>query len=179
MGYLNTPVYSWHLPEKRGVLPLDRFHVSRSLARTLKQGRFLVTFDQAFPAVMEACAKRAEDDDGGNTWITPRIQEVYGQLYARGYAHSVEVWVDGTLAGGTYGIHLGAAFFAESKFHTVANMSKVALAHLVAHLKERNFSLLDVQYWTPHLDQFGVEEVDRNEYYRRLREALRQESSFS
>jgi leucyl/phenylalanyl-tRNA--protein transferase len=175
MGYADAPVYSWHLPERRGILPLEAFHISRSLARTLKQGRFTVTFDQAFTDVMRACA-RVDAEEG--TWITERFVEVYGQLHQEGHAHSVEVWVDGALAGGTYGIHLGGAFFAESKFHRVRDMSKVALASLVEHLRQRGFSLLDVQYWTPHLDQFGVIEVDRNEYYWRLREALRQPCQF-
>lgn len=177
MGYMDSPVYSWHLPERRGVLPLDGFHTSRSLARTLKQHRFEVTFDKAFEQVMRNCASRG-DEEPDHTWITERFIEVYGQLHREGHAHSVEVWVDGQLAGGTYGIHLGAAFFAESKFHTVRDMSKVALASLVQHLQQRNFQLLDVQYWTPHLDQFGVIEVDRNEYYWRLRKAIQQERTF-
>lgn len=177
MGYMDAPVFSWHLPEQRGVLPLDQFHVSRSLALTLKQKRFTVTFDTAFEQVMRACASRGEEDPE-ETWITERIVAVYSQLQKEGYAHSVEVWVDGELAGGTYGIHLGGAFFAESKFHKVRDMSKVALASLVEHLKLRNFALLDVQYWTPHLDQFGVTEIDRNTYYWQLREALKLDRSF-
>lgn len=172
MGYLDAPVISWHLPEKRGVLPLESFHRSRSLACTMKRQNFSVTFDTAFEAVMRACASRGGEDTD-ETWITEEIVQVYAQLHREGHAHSVEVWVDGTLAGGTYGIHLGGAFFAESKFHTVRDMSKVALASLVDHLTARGFQLLDVQYWTPHLSQFGVVEVDRNEYHRRLREALK------
>ena len=172
MGYLDAPVISWHLPEKRGVLPLDTFHRSRSLAHTLKKQNFTVSFDTDFEAVMRACASRGEDKPE-ETWITEEIVQVYSQLHREGHAHSVEVWVDGSLVGGTYGIHLGGAFFAESKFHTVRDMSKVALASLVEHLTARGFQLLDVQYWTPHLSQFGVVEVDRNEYYRRLREALK------
>ena len=172
MGYLDAPVISWHLPEKRGVLPLDTFHRSRSLAHTLKRQNFTVSFDTDFEAVMRACASRGGQDTD-ETWITEEIVQVYSQLHREGHAHSVEVWVDGSLVGGTYGIHLGGAFFAESKFHTVRDMSKVALASLVEHLTARGFQLLDVQYWTPHLSQFGVVEVDRNEYYRRLREALK------
>ena len=172
MGYLDAPVISWHLPEKRGVLPLDTFHRSRSLAHTLKKQNFTVSFDTDFEAVMRACASRGGQDTD-ETWITEEIVQVYSQLHREGHAHSVEVWVDGSLVGGTYGIHLGGAFFAESKFHTVRDMSKVALASLVEHLTARGFQLLDVQYWTPHLSQFGVVEVDRNEYYRRLREALK------
>jgi leucyl/phenylalanyl-tRNA---protein transferase len=174
MGYEDAPVYSWHLPERRGILPLDQFHISKSLARTLKQSRFEVTFDQAFEQVMRACATR--EDNG--VWITDKFVEVYSQLQREGHAHSVEVWVDGKLAGGTYGIHIGAAFFAESKFHNVRDMSKVALASLVARLQQQGFRLLDVQYWTPHLDQFGVVEVDRNDYYWQLREAIRTPRTF-
>ena len=177
MGYMDAPVYSWHLPEKRGILPLEDFHASSSLARTLRQKRFTVTFDTAFEAVMRACASRGLEDPE-ETWITERFVEVYSQLHREGHAHSVEVWVDGLLAGGTYGVHLGGAFFAESKFHTVRDMSKVALASLVERLREKDFQLLDVQYWTPHLDQFGVAEVDRNEYYWKLREALKLDRSF-
>ena len=172
MGYLDAPVISWHLPEKRGVLPLDAFHTSRSLAHTLKMRKFEVTFDTAFEAVMRACASRG-DGEPEETWITEDVIRVYTQLHREGHAHSVEVWVDGALAGGTYGIHLGGAFFAESKFHSVRDMSKVALASLVARLNERGFQLLDVQYWTPHLSQFGVIEIDRNAYYWRLRGALK------
>jgi leucyl/phenylalanyl-tRNA--protein transferase len=175
MGYANSPLISWHLPEERGILPLDTFHASTSLRRTLRQQRFTVTYDQAFPQVMQACAYRGEEE---GVWITDRIHEVYNELFRRGHAHSVEVWVDGELAGGTYGIHLGGAFFAESKFHTVRDMSKVALASLVARLREKNFQLLDVQYWTEHLSQFGVIEIDRNQYYWQLREALKVQREF-
>ncbi len=177
MGYLDAPVISWHLPESRGVLPLDAFHTSRSLAHTLKMRKFDVTFDTAFEAVMRACASRG-DGEPEETWITEDIIRVYSQLHREGHAHSVEVWVDGTLAGGTYGIHLGGAFFAESKFHSVRDMSKVALASLVARLNESGFQLLDVQYWTRHLSQFGVIEIDRNAYYWRLREALKLNCKF-
>lgn len=175
MGYANSPLISWHLPENRGILPLDAFHASTSLRRTLRQQRFTVSFDQAFPQVMKACAYRGEDD---GIWITDRVHEVYNELFRRGHAHSVEVWVDGELAGGTYGVHIGGAFFAESKFHTVRDMSKVALASLVARLREKDFQLLDVQYWTEHLSQFGVVEIDKNQYYWRLRNAIRVERSF-
>jgi leucyl/phenylalanyl-tRNA--protein transferase len=178
MGYSDSALISWHLPEVRGILPLDAFHASKSLARTLRQRRFEITFDQAFEDVVAACGEPRDDEEDETTWITARVREVYTELFRAGHAHSVEVWVDGQLAGGTYGIHQGSAFFAESKFHRQRDMSKVALAGLVEHLRERNFSLLDVQYWTPHLAQFGVIEIDRNQYYWRLREALRQERRF-
>lgn len=171
MGYANWSFFTWHDPPRRAILPLDAFHVSRSLSRTLAQARFTVTFDQAFVAVMRACATRGTDD-ASHTWITEPLIDAYYQLHQAGDAHSVEVWVDGQLVGGTYGLHLGGAFFAESKFHTARDMSKVALASLVHRLQRQGFSLLDVQYWTPHLAQFGVHEIDRADYQRQLASAL-------
>jgi leucyl/phenylalanyl-tRNA--protein transferase len=178
MGYADSPVISWHLPEHRGILPLEHFHASRSLLRQIRKGDFRVSFDESFPAVLQACANRGGSRPGQDSWITPKVQEVYTELFHRGYAHSVEVWQDGELAGGTYGIHLGGAFFAESKFHARSGMSKIALYYLVERLRSNGFALLDVQYWTPHLEQFGVIEIDRNEYYWRLREALKIKAKF-
>ncbi|MDX2269291.1 MAG: leucyl/phenylalanyl-tRNA--protein transferase [Bryobacter sp.] len=172
MAYADAPVFSWHLPERRGVLPLDKFHISRSLARRLNKADFEIAFDRDFAGVVKECATRGGQRAGHDSWITPRLAEVYQELHRRGQAHSVEVWREGRLVGGTYGIHLGAAFFAESKFHRETDMSKVALWALVERLRQSGFLLLDVQYWTPHLDQFGVEEIDRNTYYWRLRRAL-------
>jgi leucyl/phenylalanyl-tRNA--protein transferase len=166
MADIELGIITWHRPRRRAVLPLDAFHISRSLERTLRQGNFTVTFDQNFAAVMAACAERQP------TWISAEFQTVYGELHAMGKAHSVEVWVDSELAGGVYGLHLGGAFFAESKFHRVTDMSKVALAHLVERLRERGFALLEVQYLTKHLAQFGVVEVPHNEYMRLLKVAL-------
>jgi len=161
---------TWHRPRRRAVIPLDRFHISRSLARTLRQARFRVTFDTAFDAIMRACADRPE---GEGTWIDDRILAAYGELHRRGKAHSVEIWtLDGTLAGGVYGVQLGGAFFAESKFHTLRDMSKVALAHLVFRLRERGFALLEVQYLTSHLEQFGVIEIPNRLYEKQLAAAL-------
>ncbi|MBM3737737.1 MAG: leucyl/phenylalanyl-tRNA--protein transferase [Acidobacteria bacterium] len=162
-------VVSWHCPEYRAVIPLDAFHISRSLSHTLKKMNFTVTFDQAFDPVMEACADRGDPEE---TWINEEFRAVYGRLHRDGKAHSVEVWVDGALAGGVYGLHLGGAFFAESKFHRVRDMSKVALTHLVWRLRSRGFRLLEVQYLTPHLAQFGTIEVHHREYMRLLRNAL-------
>ena len=167
MGYLERGLVTWHQPPRRAVLALQEFHVSRSLARTLKLGRFEVTYNRDFRGVMEAC-----NENRTGSWITAEFLRVYGELHAAGKAHSVEVWVDGALAGGTYGVHIGKAFFAESKFHRVRDMSKVALAHLVFRLRERGFALLDVQYWTEHLAQFGVVEIPAREYRRRLEAAL-------
>lgn len=161
---------TWHCPRRRAVIPLDGFHVSRSLARTLRQAKFSVTYDQAFDAVMRACADRPVEE---GTWIDDRILAAYGELHRRGKAHSVEVWVDGQLAGGVYGVQLGGAFFAESKFHRVRDMSKVALAHLVFRLRDRGFALLEVQYLTEHLAQFGTIEIPHRRYLAQLEAALR------
>jgi leucyl/phenylalanyl-tRNA--protein transferase len=165
-------VITWHRPDPRAVLPLDGFHSSRSLQKTLRQKRFEVTFDRDFTAVMRGCA------EGRPVWISKDFHRVYGELYRQGKAHSVEVWKDGELAGGLYGVHLGGAFFAESKFHRVTDASKVALASLVARLRERGFALLDVQYLTPHLAQFGVVEIPRREYAKRLKAALALDARF-
>lgn len=157
---------TWHRPPERAILPPDGLHVARSLGRTLKQARFEVTVNRDFEGVMRGCADRDE------TWIDRRIFHVYGELHRTGKAHSVEVWVDGALAGGVYGVALGGAFFAESKFHRVRDMSKVALAHLVFRLHERGYALLDVQYLTPHLASLGIIEIPGDDYLRRLQEAL-------
>jgi leucyl/phenylalanyl-tRNA--protein transferase len=162
-------VITWHCPKPRAVIPLEGFHVSRSLERTLRLGRFTVTYNGAFAEVIAGCADRGGDE---STWISDEIREVYTELHRRGHAHSVEVWVDGVLAGGTYGLQLGGAFFAESKFHRVRDMSKVALAQLVYRLREREFALLEVQYVTPHLRQFGAVEVPHRAYIDRLEAAL-------
>ena len=160
---------SWYRPRTRAVIPLDAFHISRSLARTLRRGRFEVSFDRDFAGVMDACASREP------TWITDKIKSAYLELHREGTAHSVEVWVDGALAGGLYGVHLGAAFFAESKFHKVTDMSKVALASLVKRLRDGGFELLEVQYLTEHLEQFGTIEITNQAYVRTLASALQRE----
>jgi leucyl/phenylalanyl-tRNA--protein transferase len=172
MADLTLRIVTWHRPRRRAVLPLDAFHVSRSLYRRIRRGGFAVTFDQDFDCVMSACAERKP------TWISEEFRNVYGELHRAGKAHSVEVWVEGRLAGGVYGVQLGGSFFAESKFHRVTDMSKVALAHLVWRLRERGFALLEVQYLTEHLAQFGVVEVPHREYMVRLRSALELECSF-
>jgi leucyl/phenylalanyl-tRNA--protein transferase len=154
---------TWHRPKKRAVIPLDRFHVSRSLTHTLKQARFTVTFDENFEAVLDACADRGEE-----TWIDERIKRVFTELHRQGHAHSVEVWVDNQLAGGLYGVQINRVFCAESKFHRVRDMSKVALAHLAFRLRDRGFSHIEVQYLTPHLAQFGAIEIPHSGYIRIL-----------
>lgn len=165
-------VITWHRPPVRAVLPLDGFHVSASLSRTLRQARFQVTFDRDFLGVMRGCASRDE------TWIDNRILRVYSDLHRAGKAHSVEVWTGSTLAGGVYGVSLGGAFFAESKFHRVRDMSKVALAYLVTRLRERGYVLLDVQYLTEHLERLGAIEISIDEYEARLGAALSVDAPF-
>ncbi|MBL8232766.1 MAG: leucyl/phenylalanyl-tRNA--protein transferase [Bryobacterales bacterium] len=172
MGYPGRKEITWHRPPVRAVLPLDRLHISRSLARTLKKAHFDVTFDRAFTEVMHGCADR------DSTWITQAIFEVYGELHRRGHAHSVEVWVNGDLAGGLYGVRIGGAFFAESKFHRVTDMSKVALVSLVERMRACRMPLLEVQYLTEHLSQFGVVEINDAQYRALLREALREDCPF-
>jgi leucyl/phenylalanyl-tRNA--protein transferase len=164
-------------PERRGVLPLDeRFHVSRRLARTVRTEPYQVRIDTAFPAVLEACAaERAYAED---TWINRPIQSLYGELFARGLAHSVECWAEGVLVGGLYGVSLGGAFFGESMFSTARDASKTALVHLVARLRFGGYRLLDSQFMTEHLAQFGAEEIGRPEYLRRLATALDDEGDF-
>ena len=157
----------WFRPDPRAVIPLDGFHVSRSLARTLKRGRFEIRADTDFEGVMRGCADRPE-----GSWIDDRFIAVYGALHRGGKAHSVEAWREGRLVGGTYGLALGGAFMAESMFHRETDASKVALAALVQHLTERGFTLLDVQYLTPHLASLGAIEIPRAEYEARLAKAL-------
>lgn len=168
-------VITWHCPKPRAVIPLEGFHVSRSLERTLRLGRFRVTYNEAFAEVVVGCAERGGEEE---TWISEEIREVYVELHRRGQAHSVEIRVEETLAGGLYGVQLGGAFFAESKFHRVRDMSKVALAQLVQRLRERDFTLLEVQYLTPHLRQFGAVEIPHREYMSRLEAALSLERRF-
>jgi leucyl/phenylalanyl-tRNA---protein transferase len=162
----------WFSPDPRGVLPIDRFHVPSRLARVIRQGRFEVAVDRAFGRVMRACAERDE------TWITQDILGSYEALHRLGFAHSVEAWQGDRLAGGLYGVALRGAFFGESMFHEVTDASKVALHALVTRLRERGFRLLDVQWVTPHLAQFGAREVPRRRYLRLLAEAMRVDCAF-
>ncbi len=164
-------------PELRGVLPLDeRFHVPRRLARTVRTEPFQVRVDTAFHEVLAACA--AERPERPETWINGPIQRLYGELFKRGLAHSVECWSDGRLVGGLYGVSLGAAFFGESMFSVETDASKVALVHLVARLRLGGYRLLDSQFQTEHLARFGAEEIGRTEYRRRLEVALERDGDF-
>ena len=172
----------WYAPDPRGVLPLDAFHVPKSLARVVQQERFRVTVDEAFEAVVRACAAPAPGRE--QTWISDEIVGAYSELARLGLAHSVECWTrgsDGTpqLAGGLYGVALGAAFFGESMFHRQRDASKVALVHLVERLRAGGFVLLDTQMTTPHLERFGAVEVSRVEYERQLEAALRRQGAWS
>src|SRR5919109_402643 len=158
----------WFSPDPRGVIPLDRFHVPQRLARIRRQGRFTDEVDRAFEAVIRACAEIERDRDDPGTWITEEIVESYCALHERGIAHSVETWRDGRLVGGLYGVALGGAFFGESMFHHEANASKIALIALVDRLRARGFTLLDTQWTTAHLEQFGAIETPRATYLKLL-----------
>jgi len=163
-------------PAKRGIIPLERFHVSRRLARTVRSDRFEVRVDTAFSKVVAACA--APRAGRMETWINEPIQAMCEALFARGAAHSVETWLEGRLVGGLYGVELGAAFFGESMFSTERDASKVALAHLVARLKAGGFRLLDTQFLTQHLASFGAEEISRADYAQRLARAVAGKADF-
>ncbi|HXT32097.1 MAG TPA: leucyl/phenylalanyl-tRNA--protein transferase [Vicinamibacterales bacterium] len=165
----------WYSPDPRGIIPIDTFHVPRRLARTLRSRRFEIRVDSDFRSVIAACAER-EDADGN--WIDHEIMESYVALHARGFAHSVEAWQDGRLVGGLYGVSLKGAFFGESMFHYVDDASKAALAALVERLQSRGFTLLDTQWVTDHLLQFGATELPRRRYLRLLDEALKVDATF-
>jgi len=158
-------------PDFRGVFPLEHFHVPKRLARTVRQERFEVRVDSAFSRVLSACAE-PEDDYRDDTWINASIEELYSELHRRGQAHSVECWREGELVGGLYGVSIGAAFFGESMFSRETDASKVALVHLAARLIVGGYRLLDAQFHTDHLAQFGLEEIPRAEYQLRLAGAL-------
>lgn len=166
----------WVDPERRGILPLEDFHLPRRLARRLRNGPFEVTCDRDFAAVIEGCA--APTPDRPKTWINGEIARLYEALHRQGHAHSVETWLDGALVGGLYGVAMGAVFFGESMFSRATDASKVALAHLVARLKMGGFRLLDTQFLTAHLVQFGAIEISRAAYQRRLQRALQAEAYF-
>ncbi len=172
----DDPSLFWVEPERRGILPLDRFHVPRRLARTVRADRFTVRVDTAFDQVLDACA--APQRGRRKTWINARIRRLYGELHARGHCHSVEAWRDGKLVGGLYGVKLRRAFFGESMFRRETDASKVCLVHLVARLKAGGFALLDAQFLTEHLAMFGAVEIERAEYQRRLADALEGEADF-
>ena len=166
---LDEPVLWWS-PDPRAILPIDKFHASRRLQRTCRSGRFRVTFDNDFVGVMRACASGPGRQ--GCTWITPGIIQAYTELFDVGLAHSVEVWHEDRLVGGLYGVSLGGLFAAESMFHTVRDASKVALVALVEHLREKRYTLIDIQQLSKHLTQFGALEIPRAEYLRLVHDAV-------
>ena len=164
----------WFSPDPRAVIPLDeRFHIPHGLKRALKKNRFEVTVNREFEAVIRACAK-----SHGDTWISPKVLRAYCGLHRDGHAHSVETRLDGKLVGGLYGVQLGGAFFGESMFHRETDASKIALVALVERLRARGFTLLDTQWTTPHLMQFGTLEIPRDDYLLLLQQALRIEARF-
>jgi leucyl/phenylalanyl-tRNA---protein transferase len=166
----------WYEPQKRGILPLEDFHISRSLSKTVRSDRFDVSADQDFDRIIDACAAPAPGRE--NTWINASIRRLYRQLFNMGYCHTIEVRLDGTLVGGLYGVSFGQAFFGESMFHLATDASKVALVHLVARLKRGGYQLLDAQFKTSHLSQFGAIEIDKALYQTLLKQATARESLF-
>lgn len=166
----DDPTIHWINPRRRGIIPLDRFHLPRRLARTLRAGRFTITADRAFPDVIRACA--ASTESRPSTWLNPELIDLYVELHRRGHAHSVETWQGGALVGGLYGVAIGAAFFGESMFSRATDASKAALVELVARLRAGGYVLLDTQFVTSHLSRFGAVEISQGEYQHRLRQAL-------
>lgn len=164
------PEVFWVRPETRGIIPLDAFHISKSLRKTLRQHRFDIRIDTDFAGVIEGCAEiRGERE---TTWINAPIREAYLRLHERGHCHSVEAWRDGRLAGGLYGVTLGRVFFGESMFSRETDASKACLVHLVERLRQRGFELLDTQFTTEHLKRFGAVDVQRAKYEKMLEDAL-------
>ena len=167
------PDIFWVDPKRRGVFPLDRFHISRSLARRLKKAQYRIDINTDFAGVVDGCADRAE------TWINGEIRAHYLSLFDSGHAHSLEVWDGDELVGGVYGVVLGAAFFGESMFSRRTDASKIALAYLVDRLRQGGFTLFDTQFVTDHLASLGAEEISRASYHRKLRDALMRQSDFT
>ncbi|MDR9392989.1 leucyl/phenylalanyl-tRNA--protein transferase [Roseovarius sp. SYSU LYC5161] len=162
----DAPEVFWVDPRRRGILPLDGFHISRSLARRMRKGGYTATLNRDFAGVVDGCADRDE------TWINDEIRDLYLALHAMGHAHSLEIWQDGQMVGGVYGVAIGGAFFGESMFSRRTDASKLALAHLVDHLRRCGFMLFDTQFITPHLQSLGALEISRADYRARLAEAL-------
>jgi leucyl/phenylalanyl-tRNA--protein transferase len=172
----DDPNLYWVEPANRGILPLDGFHVSRRLARTVRADKFEIRIDSDFEAVISGCAASRTRRD--STWINDEIRRLYGELFNAGHVHTIEAWRDSRLVGGLYGVHLASAFFGESMFSLQSDASKVALVHLVARLKRNGFRLLDTQFLTDHLARFGALEVPRERYLELLAQALRQPADF-
>ena len=162
----NSSKISWYAPDPRGIIPLHKFHIPKTLGKLVRQDRFRVVTNQDFRGTMMGCAERE------STWISDDIIDAYTQLYTLGYAHSIECWVEDRLVGGLYGVALGGAFFGESMFSRVRDASKVALVHLVYRLRAKGYVLLDTQFTTPHLERFGAVEIPKELYERELKKAL-------
>jgi leucyl/phenylalanyl-tRNA--protein transferase len=172
----NDPRMFFVDPDKRGIISLDHIHISRSLRKAMRQSAFDVRCNTAFEVVLDSCAEVT--DDRPDTWINPKIRQLYLELAAQGRCHSVEVWLGDALVGGLYGVALGGAFFGESMFSRVTNASKIAMVHLLARLRAGGFRLLDCQFITDHLRQFGAEEISRAAYHTLLKDALRRPATF-
>jgi leucyl/phenylalanyl-tRNA--protein transferase len=169
----DDPSLFWVEPQRRGLIPLDGFHLSKSLRQTLRSQRFEISIDQDFEAVIDACATTRD-----TTWINPRIRQLFGELFDHGMVHTVECRREGRLVGGLYGLAIGAVFFGESMFHTETDASKCALSYLVARLIKGGYQLLDTQFVTPHLISLGAIEMDRRAYRLLLHEAIEMEADF-
>lgn len=169
----DDPEIFWVDPKERGVFPLDAFHISRSLARTIRSTPFRITLNQDFSGVVRGCADRNE------TWINDQIFDLYCELHQIGHGHSLEIWEEESLVGGVYGVTLGAAFFGESMFSRRRDASKIALAYLTRHLKNCGFLLFDTQFITPHLASLGAEEIARSDYHQRLIKAIRRPANLA
>jgi leucyl/phenylalanyl-tRNA--protein transferase len=176
MGKGNSPT-PWFSPDPRAIIEFDKFHVPRRLLRICRSGRFETSFDRDFPGVIRGCATGCGRK--GGTWLTPQMISAYIRMHELGHAHSIEAWQDGQLAGGVYGIAIAGLFAAESMFYRVPEASKVALVHLVQHLQDRGYELMDIQQLTPNTARFGAVEIPREEYLRRLGTALEKPVSFS
>jgi leucyl/phenylalanyl-tRNA---protein transferase len=172
----HDPTIHWIEPKRRGILPLDRVHVSRSLRKVIRQGRFEIRVDCAFRQVIASCAESRPERP--RTWLNDELMELYGALHTMGYAHSVETWADGRLVGGVYGVSLGAAFFGESMFSRQRDASKVALVELAARLRAGGYQLMDTQFVTDHLRRFGATEIPRAAYRALLRDAIEASATF-
>lgn len=172
----SDPEVFWVRPENRGIIPLDKFHVPRSLAKTMRKLDLEIAFDRDFDDVIDACAEAREERR--TTWINGPIREAYGELFRIGHCHTVEAWMGDELVGGLYGVTLGRAFFGESMFSRQRDASKICLVYLVEHLKSKGFVLLDTQFTTDHLVRFGAIEVPRGKYEKMLTEALQGQAEF-
>lgn len=173
----DDPSIFWVEPDIRGILPLDDFHIPRSLKKSMRRQLFEIRVNTCFDEVVEKCAQ--ETDDREKTWINQQIRHLYSQLHEMGHAHSVEAWQDGALVGGLYGVSVGGAFFGESMFSRKTDASKTCLVQLVQRLKQQGFTLLDTQFTTAHLERFGVVEIVKNDYLKLLEVAISQDAEFA